>query len=445
MSSTFRYVRTSIREVPRHIVDALTGLQNSPFTVVAEDQATGWYVLHYQDPDGQQHNNAYIAIGPARYRATARYYVTNQSYVDVATVVVMMFREQDIDPGTWTANELPRVAFFLYFRIIPYVTSVTVNRDVNYVCFDQQPATDWSIFTSFVDDVYLYADRYGFVIAVQPGYDQYRTGTPMLTYFRRGTPLNRNLTLTDWWVLFQDGMRIVFQAAVFSTTYATRYADVHDIYLNPFPGTWCGTIPGDSPNDLLGQVVNLGVQRQVVPFHGFVTYNYRETIENCYWRPQNRSTWSWKSYYLQVAYREWPNSGAGGVAWRGAVFVPPTTRSIIDGNAYIYFIPLFHEHNESYGSTMYNVPRATFTVIDIAPVERNEAQLFMGDIVQLPDGKQYIMVELTDPAQNPGIFYYEPDYPNAHYGCSYCSPRLLGYISNLPRNWALRYLMPYAL
>lgn len=446
MSSQFRFQKISIRDVPKRIVDAATSLQNSPFTVVAEDQEKNWYILHYQDPDGYRHNNAYIAIGPVRYRGQA--FIgdhNNNSYVDVATVSVMLFREQGIDPKTWAANELPQISTFLYFRVIPYITSMTVSHDVNYVCYDEQPITEWSVFQGYADDVYIYVDRYGFVFAVQPAYDEYRIGTPMITYLRRATPLNKNLTLTSWWVLFQDGMRITFQAITRKACYA--YADVHNLVPNPVAkdAAWCGVVTDDSPNNIFGQVIDLGKKNEVVPFHGFVAYTFKESLENCSFNPKNKSTWSWRSYYYYVAYREWPVNEPGGIGWRGTIYVPPTTRSIIDGNVYIYFIPLVHEHNDAYGPVTYHVPRATFTVIDLAPIEKNEPKISHGDVVQLQDGRQYIAIELRDPSQNPSIFYFDPDAPTRRYRCCDCSPGLWGYNSNLPANFVIRYLIPYSI
>jgi hypothetical protein len=382
------------------LVNMLTSMTNSPFTLVATwDSSYKWYALQYTDPDGYTQNNVYIIIGPNAFRATTRNTVPATKYLYSTCTSSGDNRGR---PGNFyglsvvVANQFDSANFVVPSTAKAFVTyalrayRVAYTRDVSATaCNDTTvPYTYEDLQSTF----YTWYDKYGFVVVQQPASTAY-PDVPFLLHVYRLTPFNTSLTF-PWWVSFVD--QAVLDMVV--DNYYTRSG-----VFPPYPTNMCSVLPYTTsatgygicmdnptalniPSGVAGYLTGTGTYP-----HTFASW-VRQTTRPC---PSMNSEGprAPRSLYGSIIRRPLdPNSSY--CAWmpHGEVVMLPSSQSTLDNYAYL-FNPVV---NLSRGVHQWSLTGVFARVTALFPISYVDSGISPGDVISTQTGEQYIALPMSN-------------------------------------------------
>ena len=406
----FKVVTGSAKELAKAIVDAASQLNNSPFNVVAEDSESGWFLLHYADPDGRSVNNAYIFVGPGVWRAPPSMQCWNENRL-VATygLFIMMVREQGADPNNWSLNEAPQI-----FAFHPMYT--TAFTDVKR-CSDEAEkklGDVYNLANSHPVTSYIYVDHRQITAISEPMGETSMYGMPWVTHILKwSSNLNPNLQRPvplPHWALYSDGVDIIH-------LYIIYYIHNFGIsYINTEHLSDIVTLSTSSNYDTRQYIVQLA--NESFSFRGV---NHAECVcsdsHPIYGAPAqlNKSINNlisnkvaigpmkarWGTYDVMYSLSGPATSlftvnydsilNVRRVArFYGGMSMSYCARSISDGSVYMMFPVVTDEALRD--MSMFDGPAVFLGTLDVAMIAPRNSNIVQGDVVQLQDGRQYIAI-----------------------------------------------------
>lgn len=418
----------TISQIVARIVNNLTSLTNSPFTVVGTYGTTyKWYALMYNDPAGVSANNLYLIIGPHTMRATIATRssgINNYStcstgcaadgrpynYYGISFIVSSTF-----NPTNFTISSTS--ALWTYASVyLRYVVTYGVNAT---------PCNDTTVPQTFEDmsaTMYMHYDKYGFSLGIA-GISQVGTVQPLQAFVqvRRIQPINPSIPLSHWWHVIND-QRVW-------TTRLDTYCASNPVNV-PYPANLCGDHPWTTSGTARGLCADAMTSYNMPPnlFTFFVSNNmYPGTFNNDLARrevrgcPQNGGLLNRCPVSFFYSFHTLITSGG---YYGPYFFTIPSVKSSADGRGYI-MRPVIGVNVKS-GYTVYNVVPDIIVaqMDDMIPIPlSNDINDF--DILQLSTGEQYIAISLNAPTT-----------PITPATCA-------GYYDNIANVGAQRYLLRY--
>jgi len=368
----------TISQIVERIVNNLTS--TNQFSVVATWGATyKWYALQYTDPDGVTANNQYIIIGPHTMRATSTIhcdfstcnladvnYGRPYNFYGISVIVTPYF-----DPSTFTVTSATNLKWTYLAHHLRWVQTYYVGATN---CSDTTVPQTYEDTTA---TAYMYYDKYGFVIATSPSSTNY-TRLAYVAVVYRQRPTNPNLPVPDWWVVLND-------QATYTTRLDTYYGNNPRII--PYPSNLCtytwttsgygyglcadaATSYNMSP--AVTSLVSLGAYPTVFNVGGY------RANENVCAGPaySNRAP---TSFYTAIYQSRWFK-----------VSCTLATRSSLDGNVYLRFPTVALDTYLTYLQL-----DKYYGVVDvISPIAPDPSGTSPFDIATLPDGRQYIAIDI---------------------------------------------------
>jgi len=392
----------TISQIVERIVNNLTS--TNQFTVVATWGTTyKWYALQYTDPDGVTANNQYIIIGPHTMRATARSasiphrdYITCSgasywrgrpyNFYGISVIVTPYF-----DPSTFTVTSAINLKWTYLAHHLRWVQTRAVSPTA---CNDGTVPQTYEDTTA---TAYMYYDRYGFVVATSPS----QVASTAQTYTRlayvavvyRLRPTNPNLSVPDWWVVLNDQATYVAQIDT----------DASDISRNmPYPSNLC-TYTWTTSGGGFGLCADAATAYNMSPaVTSLVSLGAYPTTINVAGVRSNESACATPGSTNRA-----PTSLYAAMTF-GRIFKVrgwPAVRSSLDGNVYMSF-PAVAADIYVNAPTYASVDKFYGTVDLISPISPDPSGISMYDMATLPDGRQYIAIEIpVATAGNVGVCY----------------------------------------
>ena len=426
VSSVFRFFTGNARDIARQIVDAATQLQNSPYSVVAEDQATGWYILSYQDPDGKSVNNAYIFIGPGIWRIPHTLGTTSAHARFGATygVFILVVRQEAVDVQNWAINESPQI-----FALHPIYSTADSDTPRCGDVAQQKLQEVMQNSDNHPAKAYLYVDARQITLATEPAGETTYYGLPWLTHLLKW-PQNLNPNLQrpvplPHWALWNDGTNIImvygyadcfwYETADYDYVRQVRRLYLCDLSRDVngvrapyniiarateafhFEQRFSNTI------DQASQLCQNDPSEPIYGAPGALNQSIYQLVSNRVpVGPMRGRYGSLVDYYNAVSpldapfYSVWADHilNIRGVVefYQATAMGAYAARALSDGNAYLVFPAVTDEALS--GFHYFVEPGIFLGLLDIVPVAPRNSNLVHGDVVQLPDGRQYIVVNL---------------------------------------------------
>jgi len=378
----------TISQIVQRIVGNLTS--TNQFNVVATWGTTyKWYALQYTDPDGVTANNQYIIIGPHTMRATAR--TSSTAHLDYSTcntvsnygrpynfygisVIVTPY----FDPSTFTVTSATNLKWTYLVHHLRWVQTYNVTATS---CNDSTVPQTYEDTTA---TAYIYYDKYGFVIATSPSSTSY-TRLAYVAVVYRQRPLNPNLSVPDWWVVLND--QATYTANLDSNVRILPYPSNLCTYSWTTSSTGYGLCADNTSayntSPVVTSLVNLGVYPTVLNVGGY------RANENVCAGPayNNRAPTSFYTAIYQSRLFK--------------VMCTLATRSSLDGNIYLRFPTIA---TDVYVYAAYLQLDKYYGVIDlISPIAPDPSGISAFDIAVLPDGRQYIAIDIPVTSSGWGV------------------------------------------
>lgn len=382
----------TLSQIVGRIVNDLTSLTSSPFTVVATWGTTyKWYALQYTDPEGVSANNQYIIIGPHTMRATtgttavfdhSSCSTTNANgrpynFYGISFIVTNQF-----DPSTFSIPSGASVLWTFAYTHLRYVQTSGVGATA---CND---TTVPQTFEDMTATAYIHYDKYGFTVGLagQQGYQPVQSFTTV----RRLKPINPNISIPHWWYVIND-----------QRTFNLR-TDSHNNN-TPYPANLCGYYPWTTSGTARGLCAD-SMSAYNMPsgvFNTFVSGGIypatfdspvERAVRGCPSRGAtvNRAPASFYQIFRQSAYV----SGSWG-PYLYALF--PSARSKLDGRAYIARLVIGVGSKLGYTTYYGAVPDNVLARLDSLIPIPEYADISDFDLIQLATGEQYIAISLNAP------------------------------------------------
>lgn len=390
----------TLSQIVGRIVNDLTSLQNSPFTVVATWGTTyKWYALKYNDPDAVASNNMYLIIGSHTMRATVGTTpVSNHStcsttgssfgrpynFYGISFIITNQF-----DPSTFSIPSGASVLWTFAYTHLHYVQTITA--------VSATPCNDSNVSQTFNDmsaTAYIHYDKYGFTIGIagQPGYQPVQA----FVVVRRLRPINLNVSIPHWWYIINDQRTFNLMLDTYSSGYPNN---------TPYPANLCGYYPWTTSGTSRGLCAD-NMSAYNMPSGIFTTFinsgiypatfnsSVERAVRGCPFSPTNaainRAPVSFYRIFTSSAY----TNGTWG-PYIYALF--PSCRSKLDGVTYIAR-PIIGVGSKPGYTTYYGVvPDNVLAQLDSLIPIPGYADIADFDLIQLSTGEQYIAISLNAP------------------------------------------------